>query len=200
MSILDFFYKFCAIDEAGNLGLTKDSSKYFLLSCFLHNDDNLERKIRKFIGSLNHNKSEKKINILHAKHDTDKTKIKLIRFLKTFDWRCLVVVCKKTKLVNNHLDKLLDYHQMLNFALSSINITENIFVSSPVNKFNFHEKTKSISNQIRITTMANHNVLQLADSVASAVFKKYEYDDSLYFDLLKDKIQIVNYEEKKKNP
>ena len=58
-------YKYSGTDESGDLGLLLTSSKYFVLACFMHNDDFFSKKFKKFIGKFNHKKNKKKILSLH---------------------------------------------------------------------------------------------------------------------------------------
>lgn len=191
-------YKFCAVDESGTLGLSMNTSRYFLVSLFLFNDLDLERKVRKFIGKINHKKNRQKINLLHAKRDDNNLKIKLFKFLKEVDWQAVVCVCDKRKINGKNFEKNLDYQALLGFALGQLDL-EKIYVSSPVNKKEFHGDIQKIHPGIEVTTPSANCTIQLSDFIAWSAFKNLEDGDSLYFNLLREKIKIINFEAKQ-NP
>ncbi len=171
--IKKIIFRFAGIDESGTLGLSILTSKYFILSCFLHDDVNFDKKFRKFIGKLNHKKNKKKINTLHARSDDDKTKLKLIKFLAQFNYRFVVHVYKKNLTGNGELD----YVELLRKMVENIEkkyYLENIFVSSPKLKQSFQD-----------------SIMQVADLGAWAAFRKFEFDDEIYCKVLQDKIELV---------
>jgi hypothetical protein len=180
-------YRYVAVDESGDLGFSEKASNFFVLSVFLYDDTFLSRKIRKFIQKLNHTKNNKKITLLHARNDSDKIKLKMVKFLNGLEYKSIVLVCDKSK----YLDKNL-YVDMVQYVIGVIDIyhTEEVFVTLPSNNKNFESEVKKISKKIIITTPANINVLQLPDFIAWCVYKKFEHKDDIFYSLIKDKINL----------
>jgi hypothetical protein len=188
--IKKLIYRFAGVDESGTLGLSILTSKYFILSCFLHDDVNFDKKFRKFIGKLNHKKNKKKINTLHARSDDDKTKLKLIKFLTQFNYRFVVHIFKKNLSGNGELDYVELLRRLVENTEKEYSV-ENIFVSSPKLKQSFQDSIMQISNKIELSTPRRTPVLQVADLGAWAVFRKFEFGDEIYFKILQDRIELV---------
>ncbi len=184
--VKEVVYRFAGIDESGNLSLSKLASKYFILSCFLHNDESFDKKFRKFIGKLNHKKSKKKVNTLHARNDNDTVKIKTLKFLKNFEFKVVVYVTKKDKSKTPDLD----YHGMLGRLVFNMD-AEQIKVSSPRANEDFRKKILEIDDRISLSNPQDCPALQIADLFAWAVFKKLEHNDDMYFKFMQDRIELV---------
>lgn len=177
-------YRYVAIDESGDIGNTKKSSRYFVLVAFMHNEENINRKIRKFIAKLNHNKSGKKISMLHARNDTDKIKLKLVKFLDTFDWQANCIVVDKNK-------NEVDYFEYLDSLVKNMDHVESILISTPTNNKSFQKKVLIKSEKIKIDTPVNEPTIQLSDIIAWTIYKKYEDDEDIYFNQLESKINFI---------
>ncbi len=176
-------FKFAVVDESGDIGNTAKSSRYFVLAAFLHNDENINRKIRKFIARLNHNKSGKKINVLHARNDTDKVKLKLVKFLEALDWKALAIVVDKQK-------QRVDYFECVQKLIFKMSHLEKISISMPITNKHDKKKILEISKKISIVAPTDDFSIQLCDFIAWSLYKKYEQKDSVYFDILKNNIEI----------
>ena len=175
--------RFIAIDESGDLGAGEKTSNFFVLCGFFYSDENIDRKIRKFITKINQNKSGNHINFLHAHRDSDKVKLKLVKFLNTLDFRVVAVVVNKK-------GKKVDYIQSLRTLLNELDF-ETVFLTPPTNNAYFVKKILSISNKIVVTTPAHQKSLQLADFVSWAIFRKVTQGDSMYFDLISKSVKLL---------
>ena len=82
------------IDESGDTGYTKKSTRYFILTAVIVDDPFVLRRIAKSVHKGKRDK--KKANILHAYSEIDSTKNKLIKNLADIDIRCFVIKIKKT--------------------------------------------------------------------------------------------------------
>jgi hypothetical protein len=77
--------------------------------------------------------------------------------------------------------------------LVGLNISEKVFISLPFPYYKFQNPLQNLP--IKITETRNEKTLQIADLVSWSVFKKYEHNESLYFDLLKENIEVVEINE-----
>lgn len=152
----------------------------------MHNDDNFSRKFKKFVASLNHKKSKKKILSLHATLDTDTTRIKFIRFINGLGGKTSVFFVKKRLNQNG----LFDYHKMLGRMVEIID-SEKICISSPILKQLFQDQIKQIDGRIDLVSAHRTPEVQVADMFAWATFKKLEDKNDIYFKLLADKVELV---------
>jgi hypothetical protein len=179
-------YKFCAIDESGDIGNGKQTSKYFILVAFLYQDLNFNKKVRKLISKINHNKNNKKITTLHARNDSDKVRLKVLKFLNTTDWECLFEIIDKSKVSN------FDYLNTITKFIKKLESVEKISTSLPITKISIVKKVRDLDKRIFITTPMNENTVQMADIIAWVLFKKFEHKDDTYFKLLEKKLTKQN--------
>ncbi len=177
-------YKYISIDESGDLGLTHKSSRYFILVAFLHNEENIDRKVRKFIGKLNNNKSGKKIHILHARNDSDKVKLKLVKFLAGFEWRAKCIIVDKIKTG-------FDYVDLVDKIIKNSENTEEINMSLPTKNKTVKDNILKLNTKIKIKEQSIDTAGQLADFVAWSTYKKYEDGDHTFYSLVSERLHVL---------
>src|SRR5574343_402356 len=90
---------YCFIDESGDSGFTKKSSRYFILSAVVCDDpDTLRRIARKVF----HSKIKKKhSNMLHAYSESDTIKNKLTKVILEKNVSCITCKIDKTTVCND---------------------------------------------------------------------------------------------------
>jgi len=196
------------LDESGDLGFdfSKDgTSKYFIITCLFTES---KRPIEKIIKNLHKGLRKKykvKDGILHAYREESITCIRLCCQIITKDCKVMTIYLNKkkvyTKLQN---EKAVLYNYVVNILLDRIcskklidKDRKIIFIASrrETSKFlnlNFinYLKDQSLSNhrldiEIKIKTPFEEKGLQAVDFLSWAIFRKYEYGDASYYNIIK---------------
>ena len=203
------------LDESGDLGFNfkkKRTSKFFVITClFTENKRPLEKIIRKTHSELR-KKHQRKIGVLHAFKAEPIVRQRLLKRLSDRACSIMTIYLNKekvyTKLQN---EKQVLYNYVVNVLLDRIyskksmpSIEKVLFIASrrETNKF-FNENFKSyLNNQIQgkhniyieilIKTPHEEKSLQAVDFASWAIFRKYEYGDDSYYNLIKNKITEEN--------
>ncbi len=87
------------IDESGDTGYTKKSTRYFILTAVVADDPFMLRRIAKNVHSYNLNK--KKLSILHANKESKNVKNKFIKYVKGDNIKCIACVFDKSEFVTS---------------------------------------------------------------------------------------------------
>jgi hypothetical protein len=198
------------LDESGDLGFVKKSSRWFVLTVVLTNN---HRKIEKCVKKVHHNlrKKFKKVAELHAYHTDDVTKKRILRLCllsETDDLKIFCIILNKKKvyidlrkqknyLYNYTANILLDRLHNKKF-LNSDDKIQIIIDQRETNKFlrnNFENYLKNNlvkrgNNAFEIKIRPSHaeKCLQAADFISWAIFRKYEMNDYEYYEIIKNKI------------
>ncbi|MDR0800461.1 MAG: DUF3800 domain-containing protein [Endomicrobium sp.] len=200
------------MDESGCLGFdfTKSkTSKNFVIAFLMAKNNNVIKKaVSKTFNSIPKNKRRTHCGTLHCNKEEDKTRIKLLEELKDKDVSVMSIFLNKQK-VFPHLrgEKTVLYNYVTNILLDRIinkkllplNDTVNFIASRrETNKFlneNFKSylEAQALSNhklKIEVSIKATHSVkeLQAVDFVSWTLFKKYEYGEDSYYNIIKNLI------------
>lgn len=176
------------IDESGDTGYTKKSTKYFILTAVVVEDLFVLRRIAKNVHKGKRDK--KKANILHAYSEIDYIKNKLIKNLIYVDIQCFVIKIKKTNKVIPDiylfaLKKIAEYFKSCNIIEITIarKDTRKHYNKSIINMF------KGYGINVLFSDMLSEKALQIADFYSWCIFSHLEHNNSDYF--LKLSHQIV---------
>ncbi len=166
------------IDESGDTGLSKKSSKSFILTAIIVSDTiSLERIARKVFRTKIKNKS--KSNQLHANKDTEKVHKAIIKELDKIEYKVLVQNDK------NYFKNI----ESLFLSLSKQGVEKIILAQRDRRKTTFAKINKislDLSMDIDQTIPINSKGLQIADFVSWSVFRSLEYKDFSYLEKLKN--------------
>src|SRR3989338_2299031 len=197
------------LDESGDLGFSfkKGSSKFFIVTIiFTESKRSLEKIARRVHKTLR--KKYKKVGVLHAYTETPITRQRLLKDLAKTDCGILLVVLNKKKVFTKLQDeKSVLYNYVTNILLERLMNKKPIPIDKPItliaaqretNKF-LNENFKSylskqinnnhkISLKIEIATPAEEKSLQVVDFASWAIFRKYEFGDDSYYNLVKVRI------------
>ncbi len=178
------------IDESGDTGYTKKSSRYFILTAVIVDDPFVLRRIAKNIHRYNLDK--KKLNMLHANQESVSVKNKLIAKLSVEEINCISIVLDK---------KMVRYDDLYVFALRKIaqHLADkracNVVIAKKDTRKSYNQKITSIFNADRInfsfSTPPSEKSLQIADFYCWAIFSYYEHGMSQYFEKLKHQINHI---------
>ena len=178
------------IDESGNSGFTKKSSKYFILTAILVEDDRvLSRVARKVYQKSQMAKLGK--DQLHATDDSDKVKKFLIDHLSKVKYNVVYITVKKNKILTDcYLDSLIVLFKKL-----KNNGVDFIYLASKDNRKHVRDSIReiciSLKMQITVTRPQNEKGLQVADFISWSLYQKYENNNNEFYEILKLKDIIL---------
>ena len=196
------------LDESGDLGFKKASSKWFLFTiAIVPEPRTLERVVKKVWRPLK--KKHKKLGELHAYHADGATRMRMFRKLAEVEnLKILSVILNKEKVyVDLQNQKNYLYNYTANILLDRLHTSGILDDGEPIELFIDRKDTKKtlrenfvnyISQAMSVrrkgafsaTLHASHEnkSLQAVDFLSWAIFRKYEYGDYQYYEIIKDKI------------
>lgn len=202
------------MDESGNLGFDfnkKGATQYFLVTFLVtKNKRAIEKCVKKVHLGLR--KKYKKVGVLHAYIEEPVTKRRLLSLLVGTDCKIMTILLNKKKVYTKLQDeKPVLYNYVTNILLDRI-FTKKLIKSDDdieiiasrkeTNKFlnqNFKAylnsqlaKNHDLKVSVLIKTLTEQKALQAVDFVSWAIFRKYEYEDDGYYNLIRSKIVEEN--------
>lgn len=200
------------LDESGDLGFdfTKArTTKYFIVTfLFAVEKKPIDNSVKKIFRGFPPKQIKVHPGVLHAVKESPKTRQKLLNELARLDISILSIYLNKAKVYTKLQDeKQVLYNFVTNILLDRIMTKKLIPTKDPItlvasrretNKFlndNFKNylETQVKTNhklkiQIEIKTPSQEKGLQAVDFASWAIFRKREYDDESYFNIIKGKI------------
>lgn len=199
------------LDESGDLGFDFKklrTSRIFVITClFTENKRPIEKVVAKTHSELK-KKHKKRGGVLHCYQEKPITRQRLLRRLNDKDCAIMTIYLNKEKVytkLQNEKDIL--YNYVTNILLDRICTKKMIDISKPIiliasrketNKFlnqNFKDYlSRSIKNnhsvdlKVEIKTSHEEKALQAVDFVSWSIFRKYQYHDENYYNIIKQKI------------
>lgn len=200
------------MDESGCLGFDptkKKTSKNFIISFVLtSNKRPLEKVVRKAFISMSPKERKGHFGVLHASKEKPSLIKKVLEDLtRVEDVKIMYVRLNKEK-VFTHLkdEKQVLYNYVTNILLGRL-IDKKLFKTSQINliaaqretnkilneqfqSYTFHKvkKDHAIHINVDIKPPSKEKCLQVADFVSWASFRKYEYNDSGFYDIISEKV------------
>jgi hypothetical protein len=203
------------LDESGDLGFDfrkEKTSKFFIVTClFTGNKRPIEKVVKKTHSELK-KKYKRRFGILHAVKEKPITRQRLLKRLNEKDCTIMTIYLNKKKVYTKLRDeKPVLYNYVTNILLDRIYTKKIIPIKDRVeliasrretNKF-LNENFKNYLNRqvenrhkteikISIRTSSDEKALQAVDFVSWAIFRKYEYGDDSYYNIIKNKIVEEN--------
>ena len=200
--------KYIFLDESGELGFKHSSSRYFIIS-LLSCDEGEIYVLRRIIKKVREKIIKKKLKRypeLKGNNSTDKIRKEVLeRFVKT-NSEIFAIILEKSKVyeyLKNKKNKLYNYISTLilnecSFDDSSVCLIVDKSKSNRSLREDFdnyirkklNEKNQVCKLSIKHENSQNEAVLQVLDFISWAVFRNYEYQDSRFIEIIKDKIVI----------
>jgi hypothetical protein len=181
--------KYIYIDESGDTGYTKKSTKYFILTAVMVDNPFVLRRIAKSVYKTKIDKE--KSNMLHAYSENRKTKNILIKKLNNTEIQCVAFVLDKTNIhIKDPYLYLLEQAATFFFKLNVYSIilarkdTRNRYNKYIVDMFMFHKLN------LQFFTPTSEKSLQIADFYSWLMFSYFEYSYSEYYSKLENHITI----------
>ena len=181
---------FAYIDESGDTGYTKKSSRYFIITVVLVNNIYLLRRIAKNIYAYKINK--RKTSSLHACKENLIIRKKYIKNLSQADVNC-VVYC-----VDKYQVKVEDVYLYALIKLGEYFVEKNIHftIAQKDTRKSYNKKIAELFHQyglqIEFSNPNKEKSLQIADFYSWAVYSHLEYDNSIYFLELRHQIVLLS--------
>ncbi|MDP2946733.1 MAG: DUF3800 domain-containing protein [Nanoarchaeota archaeon] len=199
------------LDESGDLGFNfqeKKPSKFFVITClFTENKRPIEKIVKKTHSELS-KKFKRRFGVLHSVKERPITRRRLLRRLTEKECFIMTIYLNKKKVYTRlQNEKPILYNYVTNILLDRMYSRKLVATPGTIyliasrretNKFlneNFknylnqqiknHHKTKI---EIMIKTPYEEKALQAVDFVSWAIFRKYEFDDDNYYNIIKSKI------------
>tara|TARA_Y100000310_G_scaffold67450_1_gene62774 strand:+ start:568 stop:1170 length:603 start_codon:yes stop_codon:yes gene_type:complete len=191
------------LDESGELGFKKFSTKYFtitLLVCGIHEEQDLQRIIKKIRQRILKKKLKQSPEI-KWNNSSNELKQKVFQKLEKIDFEIFTIVLDKSKVYDYLKGKK---HKLYNY-LSNLIITEcsidgkfELSVDRSKNKRSLRDdfdnyirnnlKKECPNLSIKHEDSKSNGGLQVLDFISGAIFNKYEFNNLEYYDKIKNKI------------
>lgn len=199
------------LDESGDLGFDfskKKTTKYFLATfLFVENKRPIEKLISKLHSGLR-KKYKIRGGVLHACGEEPVTRARFCKKIIEKDCKIMTIFLNKrrvyTKLQN---EKVILYNYVVNILLDRITSRKFISKDDPINfvasrretnkflnlNFKNYLENQSRNNHklpitVKIKTPAEEKCLQAIDFISWSIFRKYEYGDDSYYNIIKELI------------
>ena|SRR3989344_9519933 len=200
--------RYIFLDESGELGFKPTSSKYFvitLLSCDEGEIYALRRIIKKVRAKII-KKKLKKYPEIKGNNSTDKIREEVLNRFSQTNSKIFVIILEKSKVyeyLKNKKDKL--YNYICNLILNECSFDDNqvnlVVDKSKTNRSlredfdnyirnNLNQKNQSCILKIKHENSQKEACLQVLDFISWAIFRNYEYNDTHFINIIKDKIVI----------
>lgn len=201
------------MDESGDLGFDfnkEGTSKNFMITCAISSSPrSLEKIIKKYFRSLPAKIRSNHCGTFHCNKEQQKYRDKIFSMInENNDCKIIVIRLNKEKVFTNLQEqKFILYNYIVNITLDRIINKKIINTSDTVTFIASQRETNRLLNEnfknyiakkinehhnLNIQTIvshpSNHKGLQVVDACSWAVFRKYEYKDNSYYNIIKNHI------------
>lgn len=197
------------LDESGDLGFNpkKRNSQFFVITILFAKDKKPLEKVVKKVHQLLRKKVKKLSGgVLHAVKERPHTRKKLLKLLVERNCVIMTIYLNKAK-VYTHLknEKHVLYNYVTNILLDRIMKKKILNINSPIilvaarretNKFLNENFTNYLKQQVKtnhksliqivIKSPSGEKTLQAVDFVSWSIFRKYEFKDKTYYEIIKE--------------
>lgn len=199
-------------DESGDLGFDftkKRTSRYFVVTFLLSTEKRpIERSVKKTFTSLSARETKGHPGVLHAVNELPKTRQRLLNRLAEQDITVLSLYLDKKRVYTKLKDEReVLYNFVTNTLLDRIMVKMLIPADEPITLIASQRETsrflnENFKNYLEDNVKRNHKIplnveiktphqekgLQAVDFVSWAIFRQFEYSDTTYYDIIKNKI------------
>lgn len=200
--------KYIFLDESGELGFKKSSSNYFIITLLACDEGELPilRRIIKRVREKLIKKKLKRYPELKGNNSTDKVRFEILQRFNKTKAEVFAVILQKSKVyeyLKEKKDKLYNYLSNLiinECSFDTLNVVLIVDKSKSTRslrddfnkyiRFEVSKKNNSCNLNIKHENSESESCLQVLDFVSWAIFRNYEYKDSRFMNIIKDKIVI----------
>ena len=195
------------IDESGDLGTKKASSRYFVMAAIKVEDS---KKLEKIIKKTRRDFKKKMLTSNEVKGGNlpYELKIKILEKLKNIDYEVFIIIFdKENRFKIGYGDNKKAYDILASRLAKLINIDKPtfIFIDKSKNKQeeidNFNELFLNNLNNIKKQPIKiehadsmHYKGLQMADLISWSTFQNFENDNPKFLDMIKNKVVKLVYE------
>ena len=204
------------MDESGDLGFDfskKRTSKFFVVTfLFVKNKRPVEKIVRKVLKAMSSRVRQHHPGPLHCAKEKPSVRLSVLRLLNKQDVGVISIYLNKRKVYTRLQDeKQVLYNYVTNILLDRVCSKKLVPVSLPIhliasrretNKF-FNENFRSyLTNQVQvqheialdvlIKSPSEEKCLQVTDFVCWAIFRRREYGDDSYYNIIKRRVLEEN--------
>jgi hypothetical protein len=193
--------KYIYLDESGDLGFSKKSGPYFVVAGLCVDEEKIvDRCIKNARTGLT--KKYKK-NELKFSNSSDANRRRVLQCISNKDVSLSCLILNKkwvSEDLRQDIPKLQRYMmgQLLSNVLCTMPITRvNVVIdkfvhSSKIDGFNeYMDRNISVDMNIQHVSSDGNRGIQAVDFVAGAINKKYRENDSVFYDLIENKVDIL---------
>lgn len=200
--------KLIFLDESGELGFKSSSSKYFIITLLSCDEGEIYslRRIMKKVRAKIIKKKLKRYPEIKGNNSTDKIREEVLRRFVQTNSEIFVIILEKSKVYEYLKDKKNKlYNYISNLILNECSLDNDkvclIVDRSKANRSlredfdnyirkNLTQKNQSCKLIIKHENSQKEGCLQVLDFVSWSIFRNYEYKDSYFMNIIKDKIVI----------
>ena len=197
------------LDESGDLGFTGKSTKFFVITLLVVNDEKGVHRCIKNIRTRKLKKKYKQIPELKFSRSNDFIKRCVLECLSKKDIEVYAIVLKKSSVhdhlhehknkIYNYLTKFLIERIVLSPADRSMTLVVDRFMSKENREdYNAYIKNKlaeimmkPMKVEIKHVDSQQDKCLQAVDFISGAIFNKYEFGNEKYYKLVENKVKSV---------
>ena len=194
------------LDESGDLGFSERFSKFFIITLLLCDEDTIIdlRRIIKKIRTKRLKKKMKIIGELKGNNSDDFIREKVLKDASSNSIEIYSIVLDKSKVfdyLKNKKHKLYNYTANLILNECSVNSGKVKIIADRRSGRKFltwdfdqyiknmmKERSKECSIEIKHEDSKNEGALQVLDFICWAIYRKYEYHETYFYDIIKEKI------------
>lgn len=198
-------FKYIYIDESGDLGFGSKSSKFFVITLMAF-DDLIESDIGRIIKKTRIKilkKKMKRCSELKGNNSQDSVRKEILTRLSQKNIEVYAIILEKSKVfpyLKEKKNKL--YNYMTNLIINECSFDDKKVTlvadrrggKAVINDFNRYvrfklsEKDKICELKLEHKDSKNDEILQVLDFVCWAIFRKYESNETRFYDIIKNKI------------
>lgn len=201
------------MDESGDLGFDFEKAKTsqnFLITCVISSSSRgLERIIKKYFRALPSNIRQKHRGTFHCNSEKKIYRDKMFSLIKeNEDCKIIIIRLNKKRVYTNlQQQKTILYNYITNIILDRILTKQIIPLSASISFIASQRETNGIlnsnfKNYISDSVLKKYNIsinivvappsvykgLQIADACSWAAFRKYEHNEEIYYNQIKEHI------------
>lgn len=206
------------LDESGDLGFdfeNKNPSRYFVITLLACSGkpvtDSFKIAVKRTLkNKLNHKKSGRKVQELHATHLSFAFKSYFYKQIKNFDWQIYTVALNKQRVfdyLHSKVGRKKLYNYLANFIIEKVTFPKDISTVTLVvdkckNKEEIEDFNGYLANQLEgelpldvplnvyHEDSMNSFGLQAVDLFCWGIFRKYERSDTQWYNIFRRQIRF----------
>ncbi len=196
------------LDESGDLGFSEKSSNYFIITLLLAKEPS---GVKKCIKKIRHKKLKsqmQKLPEIKAYNSNDRIRTLVIKCLMSKNIEVHTIILNKNKirkilqgekmnLYNYLAGMLIEECALFKYPSITLVVDRRTSKYNVIREFDHYIKFKIKSQvsikaklQIQHKNSSSDGGLQAVDFISWSIFRKYEWKDAKFYDLIKEKISV----------